>query len=63
MNVTLKFSNNIEETCATKCPLECEYITYETSISQLDFANRQHLDDLRTIYEKCHKAFLSRETC
>jgi hypothetical protein len=48
--MTLKFSSNIEETCAAKCPLECEYITYETSMSQLDFANRQHFDDLKTRY-------------
>jgi len=47
-DVGLKFTNNIKETCASECPLECEYVTYETSMSQLDYPNRQHFDDLRT---------------
>jgi hypothetical protein len=47
-NVGLNFLNNIEETCASECPLECEYITYETSMSQLDYPNIQHFDDLKT---------------
>jgi len=45
-----RYSNNIEETCASECPLECDYITYETSMSQLDYPNRQHFDDLKTRY-------------
>ena len=47
-NMIAKYSNNIEETCANECPLECEYITYETAMSQLDYPNRQHFDDLKT---------------
>ena len=51
-NVTIKFSNNIEETCASECPLECEYVTYETSMSQLEYSNRQHFNDLKTRFKE-----------
>ena len=46
--VGIEFSNNIKEICASECPLECDYITYETSMSQLDYPNRQHFDGLKT---------------
>jgi len=42
------YSNSIKETCASECPLECEYITYDTSLSQLDYPSRPYFDDLKT---------------
>jgi hypothetical protein len=51
-NMIANYSNNIEETCANECPLECEYITYETAMSQLDYPNRQHFDDLKKRFKE-----------
>jgi hypothetical protein len=50
--VGVEFSNNIKEICANECPLECEYITYETSMSQLDYPSRQHFDDLKKRFKE-----------
>ena len=42
-----KYSTNIYEECISQCPLECEYVTYEASVSQLDYPNRQHFEELK----------------
>jgi hypothetical protein len=39
---------HVQEKCIAECPLECEYVTYETAMSQLDYPSRQHFDDLKT---------------
>ena len=47
--LSLKFNETIDEIdkiCAPQCPLECDYVTYDLSISSLTFPNKQFYDSL-----------------
>jgi hypothetical protein len=39
--------DDIETICASQCPLECDHVTYELSMSALTYPNKQFYDSLK----------------
>ncbi len=51
-NQELDFANGYSAKCLSKCPLECESVSYDYSVSTLDFPSREFYDT--TINDKIY---------
>jgi len=57
--IELGFANGYSQNCLSKCPLECESVTYDYSVSTLDFPSREFYKT--TINDKIYGANITYE--
>jgi amiloride-sensitive sodium channel subunit alpha len=52
--IELDFADSYSQKCFSKCPLECETVTYDYSVSNLDFPSRKFYETIindKTFYK------------